>query len=135
MRNGVNYNDLFDETAAKYLTKAFLKKAFTAKDMGFYPRTFSRVSALLEGNEFQHTHPFFDGNNGTTRLIAFHFLQMNDIPVFDIPLGLLEEYVFSTKGAKKRNDYKLGQILQQIILYNLKTINGNYLKFLVKIKG
>ncbi|MFH2106500.1 MAG: Fic family protein [Candidatus Micrarchaeota archaeon] len=74
-------------------------------------------------NEFQHIHPFFDGNSRTTRLIVFHFMQMNDIPIFDIPLGLLEDYVFSTKGAKKRDDIKLGQILQQIILYNLKTIN------------
>ncbi len=74
-------------------------------------------------NEFQHIHPFFDGNSRTTRLIVFHFLQINEIPIFDIPLGLLEEYVFSTKGAKKRDDQKLGQILQQIILYNLKTIN------------
>jgi prophage maintenance system killer protein len=74
-------------------------------------------------NEFQHIHPFFDGNSRTTRLITFHFLQMNEIPIFDIPLGMLEEYVFSTKGAKKRNDHRLGQVLQQIILYNLKNIN------------
>ena len=74
-------------------------------------------------NEFQRIHPFFDGNSRTTRLITFHFLQMNDIPIFDIPLGLLEEYVSSTKGSKKRNDEKLSQILQQIILYNLKAIN------------
>lgn len=74
-------------------------------------------------NEFQHIHPFFDGNSRTTRLITFHFLQMNDIPIFDIPLGLLEEYVFSTKGSKKREDEKLSQVLQQTILYNLKTIN------------
>ena len=74
-------------------------------------------------NEFQHIHPFFDGNSRTTRIIIFHFLQMNDIPIFDFPLGLLEEYIFSTKGAKKRDDHKLGQVLQQIILYNLKAIN------------
>ena len=76
-------------------------------------------------NEFQHIHPFFDGNSRTTRLITFHFLQMNEIPIFDIPLGLLERYVFSTKGAKKRDDHQLSQVLQQIILYNLKTINEN----------
>ena len=74
-------------------------------------------------NEFQHIHPFFDGNSRTTRLIAFHFLQMSDIPIFDIPLGVLEEYVLSTKGSKKRDDEKLNQALQLIILYNLKTIN------------
>lgn len=76
-------------------------------------------------NEFQHIHPFFDGNSRTTRLITFHFLQMNEIPIFDIPLGMLEEYIFSTKGAAKRDDRQLAQVLQQIILYNLKTINEN----------
>ena len=74
-------------------------------------------------NEFQHIHPFFDGNSRTTRLITFHFLLMNDIPILDIPLGLLEEYVFSTKGARKRDDKSLNQVLQQIILFNLKGIN------------
>jgi len=48
---------------------------------------------------------------------------MSDVPIFDIPLGLLEEYVFSTKGARARDDKKLSQVIQQIILYNLKTIN------------
>lgn len=74
-------------------------------------------------NEFQHVHPFEDGNSRTTRLITFHLLRTQNIPILDIPLGLLEEYVFSTKGAKKRNDNKLNQVLQQIILYNLKSIN------------
>jgi fido (protein-threonine AMPylation protein) len=74
-------------------------------------------------NEFQYIHPFFDGNSRTTRLITFHFLQMNGIPVFDIPLGMLEQYVSATKGAKKRDEQQLAQELQQIILYNLKTIN------------
>ncbi|MBU1199878.1 MAG: Fic family protein [Nanoarchaeota archaeon] len=74
-------------------------------------------------NEFQHIHPFFDGNSRTTRLIIFHFLLMSDIPILDIPLGLLEEYVFSTKGAKKRDDKKLSQVIQQIILFNLKMVN------------
>ena len=74
-------------------------------------------------NEFQHIHPFFDGNSRTTRLITFHLLKTQNIPVYDIPLGLLEEYVFSTKGARKRDDKKLNQIMQQIILFNLKAIN------------
>jgi fido (protein-threonine AMPylation protein) len=76
-------------------------------------------------NEFQHIHPFFDGNSRTTRLLTFHFLQMNGIPIFDIPLGMLEGYISSTKGAKKRDDCSLAQALQQIILYNLKVINEN----------
>src|SRR3989344_5933110 len=43
-------------------------------------------------NEFQHIHPFVDGNSRTTRLITFHLLQSRDIPIFDIPFGLLDEY-------------------------------------------
>lgn len=76
-------------------------------------------------NEFQHIHPFFDGNSRTTRLLTIHFLQMNEIPLFDIPLGMLEEYLFSTKGAKRRDDHRLGRVLQRIILCNLKIINKN----------
>ncbi|MDP3728210.1 MAG: Fic family protein, partial [bacterium] len=74
-------------------------------------------------NEFQHIHPFFDGNSRTTRIITFHFLHMNQIPIMDIPLGLLEEYILASKGSKKRDDHKLAQVLQRIILYNLKTMN------------
>lgn len=74
-------------------------------------------------NEFQHIHPFLDGNSRTTRLLTFHFLRFLGIPVIDIPLGLLEEYLFSTKGARKRNDKELMNVIQRIILYNLKTIN------------
>ena len=74
-------------------------------------------------NEFQHIHPFEDGNSRTTRLITFYLLRMRGIPVFDIPLGLLESYLFTTKGSKKREDEKLCQVLQLVILYNLKTIN------------
>lgn len=75
-------------------------------------------------NEFQHIHPFADGNSRTTRLIVFHLLRTQNIPIYDIPLGLLEEYVFSTKGAKARDDTKLSQTVQQIILANLKNINN-----------
>jgi fido (protein-threonine AMPylation protein) len=74
-------------------------------------------------NEFQHIHPFEDGNSRTTRLITFHLLRLQNVPVFDIPLGLLEGYVFSTKGAKHRDDKKLSQVMQLIILSNLKAIN------------
>ncbi len=74
-------------------------------------------------NEFQYIHPFFDGNSRTTRLVTFQFLQMKGIPVFDIPLGVLEGYVGSTKGSKKRDEKELAQVLQKVVLYNLKVIN------------
>ena len=79
--------------------------------------------AVYFHNEFQHIHPFEDGNSRTTRLITFHLLQSLDIPIFDIPFGLLDEYLSHTKGSKSREDIKLYQSLQKIILFNLKKIN------------
>lgn len=73
-------------------------------------------------NEFQHIHPFVDGNSRTTRLLTLHFLRAQGIPVFDIPLGLLESYVEATKGATRRSDAKLLDVLRLIIIYNLKAI-------------
>lgn len=79
--------------------------------------------AVYFHNEFQHIHPFEDGNSRTTRLITFHLLQSLDIPIIDIPFGLLDEYLSYTKGSKNREDINLYQSLQKIILFNLKKIN------------
>jgi len=79
--------------------------------------------AVYFHNEFQHIHPFEDGNSRTTRLITFHLLQSLDIPILDIPFGLLDEYLDYTKGSKKREDPKLYLTLQKILLFNLKKIN------------
>jgi Fic family protein len=84
--------------------------------------------AVYFHNEFQHIHPFEDGNSRTTRLITFYIFQQQDIPVLDLPFGLLDEYLANTKGSKKREDEKLNQTLQKIILFNIKKIN-NLLKF------
>ena len=79
--------------------------------------------AVYFHNEFQHIHPFEDGNSRTTRLITFHLLQSKGIPILDIPLGLLDEYMSYTKSSRKREDAKLYYNLQKIILFNLKRIN------------
>jgi Fic family protein len=79
--------------------------------------------AVYFHNEFQHIHPFIDGNSRTTRLITFHLLQSLDIPILDIPFGLLDEYLNDTKASKNREDTKLYNTLQKIILFNLKKIN------------
>ncbi|MDO8517437.1 MAG: Fic family protein [Nanoarchaeota archaeon] len=79
--------------------------------------------AVYFHNEFQHIHPFEDGNSRTTRLITFYIFQQQDIPILDIPFGLLDEYLANTKGSKKREDENLNQTLQKIILFNLKKIN------------
>ena len=82
--------------------------------------------AVYFHNEFQHIHPFEDGNSRTTRLITFHLLQSLDIPILDIPLGLLDEYLNATKGSKKREDEQLYKNLQKIILFNLRKINKKF---------
>ena len=82
--------------------------------------------AVYFHNEFQHIHPFEDGNSRTTRLITFHLLQSLDIPILDIPFGLLDEYLNCTKGSKSREDTKLYQSFQKIILFNLKKINKRF---------
>jgi len=74
-------------------------------------------------NEFQYIHPFVDGNSRTTRLITFYLLQSKDIPILDFPFGLLDEYLNYTKGYKHRDDKRLSENLQEIILFNLKRIN------------
>ncbi len=74
-------------------------------------------------NEFQHIHPFLDGNSRTTRLLTFHLLRSHGIPILDIPFGLLDEYLSYTKGSKERFDKNLFETLQRIILFNLKKIN------------
>lgn len=75
-------------------------------------------------NEFQHIHPFVDGNSRITRLTAFHILNSNGIPVFDLPFGLLDEYTTRTKGSKERDDKSFEQSVRKIVLFNLKKING-----------
>ena len=102
-----------DELLEKY--NGFIKKKNSLKEMLLFSSYFH--------NEFQYIHPFVDGNSRTTRLLAFHILRSQGIPIIDIPLGLLEGYLFSTKGAKKRDDKRLDQIFQSVILYNLKIIN------------
>lgn len=86
--------------------------------------------AVYFHNEFQHIHPFEDGNSRTTRLITFHLLQSRGIPILDIPVGLLDEYLSYTKGSKKRDDEKLFGHLQKVILFNLKNINERLAKSL-----
>ena len=83
--------------------------------------------AVYFHNEFQHIHPFIDGNSRITRLITFHLLQSKEIPIIDIPVGLLDEYLSYTKGSKNREDFKLYKTLQKIVLFNLKKINEKLL--------
>lgn len=93
----------------------FVKKKNNLKDILLFASYFH--------NEFQHIHPFEDGNSRITRLITFHLLNSSGIPILDIPFGLLEDYMNQTKNSKSRNDISFQKSLSRIILFNLKKIN------------
>ncbi len=94
---------------------SFVKKKKTVKEIITFAAYFH--------NEFQHIHPFLDGNSRTTRLLTIYILQSEGIPLLDIPCGLLDEYMLNTKKSIKRNDQSLFEHLQSIILYNVTMIN------------
>ncbi len=70
-------------------------------------------------NELQHIHPFIDGNSRLTRLVMEHFFYLYGLPGFEIPVAYISRYSAITKGAKKRDDNKLFELLKEVFLYML----------------
>ena len=81
----------------------------------------SREEALKElgyiHNEFQHIHPFSDGNSRTTRLIVNWFLMKFKLPILIFKRGAFEKYMSLTKLSKKRDDEELRNLLLHIIYH------------------
>ncbi|MBU0532636.1 Fic family protein [Candidatus Micrarchaeota archaeon] len=75
--------------------------------------------ATFVHNEFQHIHPFEDGNSRTTRLIWNYVLLKQGFPLMNIYSNTREEYLSFTKLARQRNDSKLNAFLVKIIKDNL----------------
>jgi len=70
-------------------------------------------------NEFQHIHPFEDGNSRVTRLVWNYVLMKNGFPLINIYSNAKEEYLSLTKLSKERDDSKLNVFLTRIIKDNL----------------
>jgi fido (protein-threonine AMPylation protein) len=70
-------------------------------------------------NELQFIHPFVDGNSRLTRLVMDHYFRENNAPIYEIPVAYISRYSSITKGAKKRDDNKLYELLKEIFLYIL----------------
>lgn len=68
-------------------------------------------------NELQFIHPFIDGNSRLTRLVMDHFFRENNAPIYEIPVAYISRYSAITKGARKRDDNKLFELLKEIFLY------------------
>lgn len=70
-------------------------------------------------NEFQHIHPFEDGNSRTTRLIWNYILMRQGFPLINIYSNTKEEYLSLTKLSRHRKDSKLNSFFVKIIKDNL----------------
>lgn len=71
-------------------------------------------------NQFQHIHPFYDGNSRTTRLLWQYFLLNKKFPIIDIYAAQKEKYMSLTKMHAERDDRKLASFLAFVILDNLQ---------------
>ena len=70
-------------------------------------------------NEFQHIHPFEDGNSRATRILWNYVLMKNSFPMINIYSNTREEYLALTKLARDRDDQKLNSFLATVIIDNL----------------
>lgn len=68
-------------------------------------------------NELQYIHPFSDGNSRTTRMILNWMLLKHKLPLLVIKMGCFDEYMALTKLSIKRDDKKLTELFQHIILH------------------
>ncbi len=83
--------------------------------------------ATFVHNEFQHIHPFEDGNSRTTRLLWNYVLMRNGFPLINIYSNTREEYLSLTKLARERSDAKLNSFLLRAIkdnLYKMTSLAG-----------
>lgn len=72
--------------------------------------------AAYVANEIIYIQPFSDGNSRTAILMMYHVLGLFDIPIKRIPQSYEIKYLQLTKGAKKRNDNDLVDMLKEILL-------------------
>jgi len=75
-------------------------------------------------NEYQRIHPFIDGNSRISRLLMFHILRSNDIPVLDLPIGYFDLYLDLTKRSKRRDDDAFRLMVEEMIFFSLRKLNG-----------
>ncbi len=75
--------------------------------------------ATFVHNEFQHIHPFEDGNSRTARLLWNYALMRNGFPLISIYSNARGEYLSLTKLARNRDDAKLNAFLARTIQDNL----------------
>ncbi|MDA3836720.1 MAG: Fic family protein [Nanoarchaeota archaeon] len=87
----------------------------------------SREEAILRigyiHNEFQHIHPFVDGNSRTTRILVNWLIIKFSLPLLILKAGAFEKYMSLTKLSKKRDDDNLGIFLMHVIYHEYLSKN------------
>lgn len=68
-------------------------------------------------NDIQRIHPFPDGNSRTTRMLVNWVMLRFDFPLLVIKMGCFDEYMSLSKLAQKRNDIRLTQLLQHLLVH------------------
>ncbi len=86
-----------------------------------FNQTQSREETLNEigfiHNEFQHIHPFPDGNSRVTRLVTNWILMKFKLPILILKKGAFEKYMSLTKMSKSRDDKELKNFLLHVIYH------------------
>ncbi len=70
-------------------------------------------------NEFIHIHPFEDGNSRTARVLLAHVLRQHGAGFEEVPKSFEVRFLQVTKGAHKRDDRELLELLKEILLAHL----------------
>jgi len=70
-------------------------------------------------NEFLYIHPFEDGNSRTARILLAHVLCQHRAGFEEIPKSFDVRFLQVTKGARKRDDRELLELLKEILLAHL----------------
>ena len=89
-----------------------------------YARRGKRVSGLPEVlalaafvyNEFLYIHPFEDGNSRTARVVLAHVLREHRARFEEVPRSFDVRFLQVTKGAPKRDDRELLELLKEILV-------------------
>jgi Fic family protein len=68
-------------------------------------------------NDLQRIHPFSDGNSRTTRTVLNWMLLKHNLPLLVLKMGCFDEYMRLTKFSKTREDKKLTNLLQHLLLH------------------
>jgi len=68
-------------------------------------------------NDLQRIHPFSDGNSRTTRIVLNWVLLKHNLPLLVLKMGCFDEYMNLTKLSKTRDDARLTELFQHLLLH------------------